>query len=44
LIEKLNGGTPSKRIDCAAAVVTAPDLSKPEIQTLLRPPLEKYLQ
>lgn len=44
LVEKLNGRTPPKRIDCDARVVTAADLAKPEVQTLLRPPIEKYLR
>jgi len=44
LVERLNGGTPAKRLDCDAAVITAADLDKPEIQRLLRPPLEKYLK
>ncbi len=44
LVEKLNGGTPPRRIDCEAAVVAAADLGRPEVQQLLRPPLEKYLQ
>ncbi len=43
LVDKLNGRTPPKRIDTPASVVTADDLAKPEIQRLLRPPLEKYL-
>lgn len=44
LVDKLNGKTPPKRIDCDATVVGAPDLARPEIQTLLRPPIEKYLR
>lgn len=44
LVDKLNGQPPPKRIDCRAAVITAPDLEKPEIQRLLRPPVEKYLR
>ena len=44
LVEKLNGKTPPKRIDCDAVVVTAADLERPEIKTLLRPPIEKYLR
>ena len=44
LVEQLRGGTPPKRIDCEAAVITAPDLAKPEVVRLLRPPLEKYLR
>lgn len=44
LVEKLNGKTPPKRIDCDAVVVTAADLDRPEIKTLLRPPIEKYLR
>ena len=44
LVEKLNGRTPPKRLDCAATVVTRAELEQPEIQRLLRPPLEKYLR
>jgi ribose transport system substrate-binding protein len=38
LAEKLAGKTPPKRIDLSAVVVTAPDLAKPVIHTLLYPP------
>ena len=44
LVDKLNGSTPPKRIDCPAAVITAAELKTPEAQRLLRPPLEKYLR
>jgi len=44
LVEKLKGGTPPKRIDCDAAVIAAGDLQRPEVQKLVRPPLEKYLK
>jgi ribose transport system substrate-binding protein len=44
LAARLSGQTPPKRIDCDAAVITAPDLDKPDVQRLLRPPLEQYLR
>ena len=44
LVDKLNGKTPPKRIDCDATVVAAADLDKPEIRNLVRPPIEKYLR
>jgi len=44
LVDKLNGRTPPRQIDCEATVVTAADLDRPEILRLLRPPVEKYLK
>jgi ribose transport system substrate-binding protein len=41
--EKLNGGTPAKKVDLSAVVITKADLGKPEIQELLHPDLKKYL-
>ena len=43
LVDKLNGKTPDKRMDLSAAVITKPDLAKPEIHALLYPDLKKYL-
>ena len=44
LVDRLNGATPPKRIDCDATVILAAELQKPEVQRLLRPPIEKYLR
>ncbi len=44
ILAKLNGETPEKRIDSPARVVTAADLSDPEVDRLLHPDLGKYLQ
>ena len=43
VLAKLNGRTPEKRIDSPATVVTAEDLSRPEIDSLLHSDLRKYL-
>jgi len=43
LVQKLNGHTPPKRIDCDAAVITAAEMETPGARRLLRPPIEKYL-
>lgn len=43
VLAKLRGETPDKRIDSPAAVITAEDLSRPEIDALLHPELDKYL-
>ena len=43
ILAKLNGQTPEKRIDSPATVVTAEDLSRPEIDALLHSDLDKYL-
>jgi ribose transport system substrate-binding protein len=37
LVDKLNGKTPPRRIDLKPQVITAADLSRPEIQQLLNP-------
>lgn len=39
--EKLNGGTPPKRLDLNARVITRDDLDKPEVKKLLFPNLQK---
>ncbi len=44
LVDKLNGQTPPKQIDTPATVITAADLEDPDVQRLVRPPLEKYLR
>jgi ribose transport system substrate-binding protein len=44
LADKLAGKSPDKQIDLSAVVVTAPDLAKPDIHTLLYPDLKKYLR
>ncbi|MBI3695986.1 MAG: substrate-binding domain-containing protein [Acidobacteria bacterium] len=44
LVDRLNGSTPPKRIDCDATVIFGAELEKPEVQRLLRPPIEKYLR
>ena len=44
LAGKLAGKSPEKQIDLSAVVVTAADLDKPEIHTLLYPDLKKYLK
>ena len=44
IVAKLNGETPEKRIDLPARVITAEDLSRPEIDALLHPDLDKYLK
>ena len=41
--DKLNGKTPEKRIDLAAAVIRKADLDKPEIKELLIPDVKKHL-
>jgi ribose transport system substrate-binding protein len=44
LADKLAGKSPDKQIDLNAAVVTAADLEKPDIHTLLYPDLKRYLK
>jgi len=44
IIDKLDGKTPPKRIDTPATVVTRDNLTDPEIDKLLHPDLDKYLQ
>jgi len=43
LVDKLHGANPPKTIDLSATVITAGDLEKPEIKTLLFPDVKKYL-
>jgi ribose transport system substrate-binding protein len=43
ILAKLNGETPPKRIDSPAYVVTAADLSNPQIDKVLHPNLKEYL-
>ena len=40
----LRDGTPAKKIDSPARVLTAADLDKPDVQRLLNPDLDKYLK
>lgn len=40
---KLTGGTPQKKVDLPARVITKEDLEKPEIKELLHPDVKKYL-
>ena len=44
IVAKLNGETPTKRIDSPAHVVTRENLSDPEIDKVLHPDLKQYLQ
>ena len=37
LAVKLNGGTPEKRMDLPARMITKADMDKPEVQALLKP-------
>ncbi len=41
IVAALNGDDPPKRIDSPAHVVTAADLSDPEIEKILHPDLDK---
>jgi ribose transport system substrate-binding protein len=41
--EKLDGKTPSKKMDLSARVITKAELDQPEIKQLLHPDLGKYL-
>jgi ribose transport system substrate-binding protein len=43
LAENKQGVTPPKQVDLPARVVTAADLSKPEVLELLKPDVKKYL-
>ena len=43
VVEKLNGGSPEKRIETPIHVVTLADLERPEIDELLHPDLKRYL-
>ena len=44
VVEKLNGGTPGKRVETPVHVVTLADLDRPEIDKLLHPDLDRYLK
>ncbi len=44
VVEKLNGGTPGKRVETPVHVVTLADLDRPEIDELLHPDLDRYLK
>jgi ribose transport system substrate-binding protein len=44
ILAKLSGETPAKRIDSPARVVTAADLTDPEIDKVLHPDLKQYLE
>jgi ribose transport system substrate-binding protein len=44
LVDKLNGQTPSKKIDLSARVVTKADLDKEDVKLLLFPDVKKYLK
>jgi ribose transport system substrate-binding protein len=44
VVDKLNGGSPPKRMDLSAKVILKEDLGKPEIKELLFPDVNKYLQ
>ncbi len=44
IVQKLRGETPPKKIDLPARLITAADLDKPDVQQLLHPDLDKYLQ
>jgi ABC-type sugar transport system substrate-binding protein len=44
IVDHLLGKTVPRRIDTGVVLVTAANLDSPEIQELLSPPLDKYLQ
>ncbi len=44
LVEKIQGGSPPKRMDLHATVVSRENLQDPEIQRLISPNLSKYLK
>ncbi len=44
VVEKLNGGTPGKRVETPVHVVTLAELGRPEIDELLHPDLDRYLK
>ena len=44
IVAKLNGETPEKRINSPATIVTADNLSDPNIDALVHPDLDQYLQ
>jgi ribose transport system substrate-binding protein len=43
LVEHLGGKAVAKRIDTGVALITSENMSEPDMQELLNPPLEKYL-
>jgi ribose transport system substrate-binding protein len=44
LVDQIQGKTPEKRIDTGATLVTTTNLTQPDIQELLNPPLSTYLK
>ena len=44
IVAKLKGETPEKRIDSPATIVTADNLSDPEIDALVHPDIDQYLK
>jgi len=44
MVEALQGKSLEKRIDTGVTMVTLDNLNRPEIQTLLHPPLDQYLK
>jgi len=44
MVDKLLGRTVEKKIDTGVMLVTKDNMQSPEVQTLLRPPLEQYLK
>jgi len=44
MVEALQGKNVEKRIDTGVTMVTLDNLNRPEIQTLLHPPLDQYLK
>ena len=44
VLEKLEGGSPEKRIETPIHVVTLADLDRLEIDELLHPDLDRYLK
>jgi ribose transport system substrate-binding protein len=44
MVEQLRGKTIEKRIDTGVTMVTADNMNKAEIQSLLHPPLDQYLK
>jgi ribose transport system substrate-binding protein len=44
MVDHLLGKPVEKKIDTGVMLVTKDNLESPEVQTLLRPPLEQYLK
>lgn len=44
MVEQLRGKTIERRIDTGVTLVTPDNMNKPEIQTLLHPPIDQYLK